>query len=286
MTGLSRVSVSCPDTMGPATSNVQAVPNPASTDDLIVLSAKVDDSGSGDSTVVSADYEIRDSGGAVVLAGDGDNSKCPFPSFLCPVDGNGNPEPRPVPFDSVMEDVQVTIPAGSLTPGVYDACVRGTDAFDNTGAFECTMLVVFDPDGGFVTGGGWIQSEQGFCSLDAACEVADGKANFGFVSTYQQGANVPTGQTEFRFSAGDFNFHSSEYDWLVVAGPMAQFKGSGTVNGGGDYGFLLTAKDSALNGGPPDDTFRIKIWEKAGETNVYDKGSNQPIGGGSIVIHK
>ena len=36
------------------------------------------------------------------------------------------------------------------------------------------------------------------------------------------------------------------------------------------------------------DTFRIKIWwEEADGTEhtVYDNGSDQPIGGGSIVIH-
>jgi hypothetical protein len=66
---------------------------------------------------------------------------------------------------------------------------------------------------------------------------------------------------------------------------LAQFKGSGTINGLGDYGFLLTAKDSAVTGGPPKDTFRIKIWDKGTGLTVYDNGTDQPIGGGSIVIH-
>ena len=67
----------------------------------------------------------------------------------------------------------------------------------------------------------------------------------------------------------------------------AQFKGSGTVNGsldpnGNAYKFMLWAGD-----GSPD-TFRIKIWwEDAAEVEyiVYDNGFNQPIGGGSIVVH-
>ena len=102
---------------------------------------------------------------------------------------------------------------------------------------------------------------------------------------YKKGASIPTGQTEFQFKAGDLNFHSTEYEWLVVAGAMAQFKGSGTINGTGDYGFLLTAQDSAINGGPVTDTFRIKIWDKTSETTAYDNGTNQAVGGGSIVIH-
>jgi hypothetical protein len=111
-----------------------------------------------------------------------------------------------------------------------------------------------------------------------------GKASFGFVSRYKKGATVPTGQTEFVFQAGDLNFHSNSYDWLVInqGGTNAQFKGSGTINGEGDYRFMLWATDDAT------DTFRIKIWEEIGnaETVTYDNGTDQPIDGGSIVIHQ
>ena len=63
------------------------------------------------------------------------------------------------PFDAVSENVTVLIPAGTFTEaGVNEVCVRGTDAIGNIGAQECIFLVVFDPSGGFVTGGGWISS--------------------------------------------------------------------------------------------------------------------------------
>jgi len=45
------------------------------------------------------------------------------------------------------------------------------------------------------------------------------------------------------------NFHSSTYEWRVVVGARAQFKGSGTTNGAGDYGFMLTAIGGQVNGG-------------------------------------
>jgi len=52
--------------------------------------------------------------------------------------------------------------------------------------------------------------------------------------------------------------HSSNYDWLVINqnSTNAQFKGSGTFNGIGEYKFMLWAGD-----GEPD-SFRIKIWEE------------------------
>jgi hypothetical protein len=109
-----------------------------------------------------------------------------------------------------------------------------------------------------------------------------GKANFGFVSKYKNGANVPTGSTEFNFKVADLNFHSSYYDWLLVTGnDYARFKGTGTVNGEGEYKFMIWAGDR----GP--DTFRTKIWyeENGNELVVYDNGMDQVIGGGSIVVH-
>jgi len=124
------------------------------------------------------------------------------------------------------------------------------------------------------------------------CEVAPtGKANFGFVSKYKKGADVPTGNTEFVFQAADLNFHSTSYDWLVVTGSdYAKFKGMGTINGdlapnGEEYRFMLWAGDEAGDGGA--DTFRIKIWWEEGDAEhvVYDNGMDQAIGGGNIVVH-
>ena len=67
-------------------------------------------------------------------------------------------------------------------------------------------MVVYDPNAGFVTGGGWIQSPAGAHAADPALT---GKANFGFVAKYQKGANVPNGNTEFQFQAGNLNFKAA-----------------------------------------------------------------------------
>jgi predicted extracellular nuclease len=165
------------------------------------------------------------------------------------------------------------------TPGVYPVTVTVDDGYGNTDSAVYEFVVVYDPNGGFVTGGGWILSPAGAYVADP---LLAGKASFGFVSKYKKGATAPTGNTEFRFDAGSLEFAGSSYEWLVVAGSKAQFKGTGTVNGTGSYRFMLWAGD-----GTPD-TFRIKIWweDSAGEHVVYDNGTDQALGGGSIVIHK
>ena len=168
-------------------------------------------------------------------------------------------------------------------PGVYTIIVTITDKDGHSGSSTATtMLVIYDPDGDFVTGGGWIWSEAGSCQLDTECEGAEGKANFGFVSKYKKGASVPTGNTQFQFKAGNLNFHSSSYDWLVVTGSdYAKYKGTGTINGEGEYKFKIWAGDDEP------DTFRIKVWweDTDGEHVVYDNGMDQEIGGGNIVVH-
>jgi PKD repeat protein len=167
--------------------------------------------------------------------------------------------------------------------GVYAVQVTVTDDDGGIDTRIYEYIVVYNPDGGFVTGGGWIWSEAGSCQLNELCAGANGKANFGFVSKYMKGTSVPIGNTEFNFSAGGLNFHSSSYDWLVVTGSdYAMFKGMGTINGEGEYRFRIWAGD-----GDPD-TFRIRIWledELGNETDIYDNGFDQEIEGGAIVIH-
>jgi hypothetical protein len=178
------------------------------------------------------------------------------------------------------------------TPGVYTLKLTVTDKDGGVGEAIYRFAVVYDPSGGFVTGGGWIMSPDGACP--DFCAGAIGKANFGFVSKYQTGADTLTGQTEFQFKAGDLNFHSNSYDWMVVAGARAKYKGEGTINGEGDYGFMLTATDAALTPSTDVDLFRIKIWDKATDNVVYDNkmGANDDeydgteIGGGNIKVHK
>lgn len=167
-------------------------------------------------------------------------------------------------------------------PDVYTVTATVTDGSGvDTETFE--YVVVYDPSAGFVTGGGWITYNGTACPV--LCGNNAGRADFGFVSKYVKGATVPNGSTRFEFHAGTLQFASTSYEWLVVAGAKGQFKGRGSINGSGDYGFLLTAVDGSM------DKFRIKIWDRAaGEENpAFDTGAEIQLdkitGGGSIVIH-
>ncbi len=175
------------------------------------------------------------------------------------------------------------------TPGVYTVTLTIEDICNKIAESTFQYVVIYDPAGGFVTGGGWINSPAGGYAAEPA---ATGKANFGFVSKYQKGATVPTGNTEFEFKAAGMNFNSTAYEWLVIAGAKAKYKGEGTINGTGNYGFFLTAIDGQVSGSGSIDKFRIKIWDKVTGATVYDNNIDRAddaepttaLGGGSIVI--
>ncbi|MBM4338493.1 MAG: hypothetical protein FJ110_03010 [Deltaproteobacteria bacterium] len=257
------------DAMGPVVTSLQSNPNPAAINTPVTVTATLDDSQTGNSPIKSAEYRIDGGSYTPMAAQDG-------------------------VFNSPVENVTANI-IGFGVPGVYEICVRGRDVFENiTASDDCLLLPVYDPEGGFVTGGGWIVSPVGAYAINP---TLTGKATFGFVSKYKKGATVPTGVTEFQFKVADLNFHSNMYEWLVVAGAKAQYKGTGTINGQGPYKFMITAVDADISKADAFniDRFRIKIWseDSAGnETVIYDNalGSDSDadlteIGGGSIVIH-
>ncbi len=187
---------------------------------------------------------------------------------------DGTFEPQTDVSNPVLADHTYT------TAGVYTVVLTVSDNVVED--VDSIVVVAYDPDGGFVTGGGWLWSPAGAYLPNIELE---GKASFGFVSKYRKGASEPAGQTEFVFKAADLNFHSTSYDWLVITGSdYAKFKGAGTINGWPEeYKFMLWAGD-----GEPD-TFTIKIWEENEETGdempIYQNPGDQPIDAGSIVVH-
>jgi hypothetical protein len=130
------------DIEGPIVSEVEAIPNPISINDTgdITLIALVDDFATGDSDIDSAEYSP-----------DGGTTWYPM-------------DAADTAFDDPTELATASFTLGDLSiteTGIYQICVRGFDALGNESNTACTMLVVYDPSAGFVTGGGWIDSPAG-----------------------------------------------------------------------------------------------------------------------------
>jgi hypothetical protein len=206
------------------------------------------------------------------------------------VTNNGNITPITVTAVTDANGVATySLPSASLAVGLYQViATTGSGCGQSIAYFS-----VYDPNAGFVTGGGWINSPQGAYSADLNLT---GKANFGFNAQYKKGSQTPDGNTEFQFQAGNLNFKSTFYSQgsLVIAGAKAIFQGTGTINGTGTYNFMISAIDGSISGGGGLDKFRIKIWTSGGVVydNNYGNADNADpstpstlLGGGSIVIH-
>lgn len=160
--------------------------------------------------------------------------------------------------------------------GVYTLAVRATDLAGNTAESDPVFFVVYDPEGGFATGGGWFYP-------DSESTLPGGKASFGFVAKYKQESS--TGNLEFQYQDAKINLKSTSIDWLVISGVSAQFQGTGTINGVGLYTFRVLAKDNAEPGAGVDH-FDIRIWEGTNtEADPYHKAKNT-LAGGNIAVHK
>lgn len=166
------------------------------------------------------------------------------------------------------------------TPGVYRVMMVVYDNYDaasNESIYE--YVVVYDPEAGFVTGGGWIDTPVGAYTADPALEE---KAKFEFAVRFKRGKKVQMdGDLLFQFDQTPFILSSTRIDWLVIdqAAMTAQFKGQGMLNGSGNYHFWVWVTDGEI------DTFRIKIWEENGDL-LYDTFIELPLGGGSVILHE
>jgi hypothetical protein len=129
--------------------------------------------------------------------------------------------------------------------------------------------VIYDPNGGYTYGGGWFTSPPG--ALISNPDVT-GKASFGFTINYKNGTN-PKGETQFQFEDGNFEFNALNFDYLVISGAKAQFRGTGKITGGqSGIGFIMTVIDGKLDGSGVD-KIRMKIYNRNTNAIIYD---NQP----------
>jgi hypothetical protein len=147
------------------------------------IAAVVDDTNFGGTVIASAEYQLDDGSWTAMSAADN--------AF----------------YDEVVEEVEASH-AGYAETGIHKICVRGTDAAGNTGIEECSLLAVYDPDGGFVTGGGWIDSPAGAYMTPTQMLVWDQD-----------------------FSLDDSGWRDDDDGWygdISVAGGTAMFYGDGT----------------------------------------------------------
>jgi hypothetical protein len=195
--------------------------------------------------------------------------------------------------NSVYSEIGITNNEGFAQTTVSDLLIGNYEVIASVGS-GCTesvaYLPIYDPNGKFVIGAGWINSPAG--AVTDQPELT-GKANFGFLSKYKKGNNQVDGDTKFKFNAAGINFQSTfhESGTLVISGRKANYRGEGLINDVPGYKFTVTAIDGQWNGNNDPDQFRIKIWGPTGVVYDNQNGASENseastvLGGGSISIN-
>ena len=170
-------------------------------------------------------------------------------------------------------------------PGVYTVTVTVTDAYGFSDVAEYRSVVVYDPNGGFATGGGWIIPGGPNSNPGDVLPGLDGtsRANLGFVVKFQQNSTEPQGNFTFNSKVGDFRLKAESFDWLVVNPSRAQFQGLAQIRGrDGLWPFRVIADDPQY--GP--DRITISVWAPGGDPDldalVYRASGG--LDGGNIQI--
>jgi len=140
---------------------------------------------------------------------------------------------------------------------------------------ELVLVPVYDPAGGFATGGGYIV-------VTDPAGGNPGRANFGFVAKYKDASS--TGNLEFQYKDGDIDMKSLSIDWLVIGSVSAQFQGTATIQGrSGIFTFRVNCTDNKANGNP--DKFTILVWmDDNTQADPIYKALNQSLAGGNILV--
>ena len=187
--------------------------------------------------------------------------------------------------------------------GMYTITVTVTDDAGASGT-ATTMIVVYDPEGGFANADGAFASAAGAWAEQPA---ATGSMSFHLAANYHH-TDAVTGtaraylaNTNLRLDAG-----TKGLEWLVVTpdGKVAA-RGKATVNGRSGYGFVYYGYDGCNTGRagqcqPGDDRFRLVIWplssgDHPGNAAYYDNRPSagydvdatepQGLSSGAVTIH-
>ena len=162
--------------------------------------------------------------------------------------------------------------------GVYEVILTVTDNDNGVGSNTYQYAVVYDTSAGFLTGAGKFDSPS-----------PTGVVKFGINAKYI-GTSTPTGQTKVSFDVGNIELDSTSYQWLVVSGAKATLKGNGTVNGSGNYTFIISGIDGSQTGGQ--NLIRVRIADSSNNV-IYDTqpgasdtaNPTTPLSNGIVKVH-
>ena len=175
---------------------------------------------------------------------------------------------------SALSDGGVAHAVEMLEPGTYAIEIT----LENSDATASAQLVVYNPQAGFVTGGGWIACD------DSVDRRRPARISFGFNARYRRGQ--PQGHLQVCYWDRSIRLSSTSIELLIISdNGTAQFAGQARVNGERGYWFSVTAADNGKRGRGVD-TFAIDIWAPGqSPDDAPAESASGTLRGGNIQLH-
>ena len=166
-------------------------------------------------------------------------------------------------------------------PGLYNVALTVTDKDGAAGVASYSGLIVVASDGGKVVGAGVFTSPSGAYPTDPSFVGQGGL----YVNVEQKtGATTPRGHVQVQLvqrpGRPELMLMSSGLEWLVVDGDRAWMTGTATQlripglwkssQSEVEYGFLISIIDGEPGRRGEPDLVRLKLWETATGTVIYD----------------
>ncbi len=202
-------------------------------------------------------------------AGDISNATAAF-SFA-PVAGGTGPTVSVVTYSGggVGGTRRACVTLTNVRVNVYDITVTVGGYYTGTGS---SVLAVFDPSLGFVTGGGRVSNPGTGCS-----------ANFGISVKYQKNSK-PQGSVLYmeHCPTGDSKLKSNALDSMSIVNGTAIILGRATFRDVGNYSFRMTVTDNGEPGSS--DLFGLRITAPGGSVVTGYDFAPKTIDGGNIQV--
>jgi hypothetical protein len=190
--------------------------------------------------------------------------------------GDGAITDGTVDYDQAL---QAGVASGSHAyskPGIYTVRVTVADD-DGEDSAQFAYVIVFDPRGGHVTGGGWFTTPDGSW---AAQPSFAGRTQVNINLKYHPNNGSLNGNAAFSLHQQRWNFSATGYDWLVVDGSRAWFQGSGRLDNQDGYGFLVAMEEQGKT-----QLIRIKVWNLSTGEVLYDTQPGAPDDAAPTTVH-
>ncbi|WP_198661663.1 thrombospondin type 3 repeat-containing protein [Lewinella sp. IMCC34183] len=144
---------------------------------------------------------------------------------------------------------------------IVDVC--GTVVID-TGDHQ---VMCTDPTDKYADGKGTFKSPSG--SLFSLLNLF-GDAHYDFAGKYAADGSI-AGHFNLDLNWSDYHFRSTKVDWMTISGDYGKMKGSGKVNGAGNFTFVITFEDNFSLLGLGFDKMRVQLWDEDQDHKlVYD----------------